>query len=420
MVLQDGEVDTQELRYGDEVVLSESATLALLRSSPGIGSYLYADELAPDVPARGTTSVPGIHECAFRLCVQQSYRAQDELDKALAVHNLSSERWRDELSATHWLYPGISVLAHEAAKEAQANERKTSMLRGQVIQYGNNVQLQHAWTGSFLSAIREPSEQDSQGILVQLVADVHEGAWFTVLSPGKALRHGARVCNNAHLVLESVRYPGRYLSLNTTSASLDSEIAIEASLLPHKYIRRRLECFLGFQKQLFNARLFQRQAFDFTRLPALMSQCQVRVASEESADARHVAASLTPRRIVGTDIVQLYHREDDAMLVVETKVHASSDINENHAPPERGLAFFMPLEGKQQDPGAKSLFFVQHLHVELGGEEVGPQHVILLQHLVTGLYLCWEGEGSQLTAIADFLGRCVGRTPAHRSFWLHA
>ena len=55
MVLQDGEVDTQELRYGDEVVLSESATLALLRSSPGIGSYLYADELAPDVPARGTT-----------------------------------------------------------------------------------------------------------------------------------------------------------------------------------------------------------------------------------------------------------------------------------------------------------------------------------------------------------------------------
>ena len=61
-------------------------------------------------------------------------------------------------------------------------------------------------------------------MLIQLVRRVEEGAWFTVLSPGKILQRGSRVLNNAEIFLESVRYPGRYLALSIACASLDSKI----------------------------------------------------------------------------------------------------------------------------------------------------------------------------------------------------
>jgi hypothetical protein len=37
------------------------------------------------------------------------------------------------------------------------------------------------------------------------------------------------------------------------------KIAIEALLLPHSYIHRRRECFLGFNRQTFAARIFRRE-----------------------------------------------------------------------------------------------------------------------------------------------------------------
>jgi len=402
MVLVEG-LDTRPLRYGDEVMLSEKASLAVLRGSTGLGTYLYADELAADVPQRGAASIPGMHECAFRLCAHQAYRAQDELDKALAVDNLG-QGWRAKLGPAHPRYSGISVLAHEAEKEAQANTHRSSTTRGRVIAYGERVQLQHAWSGAIVTAIREPSEQDPQGILIQLVQQMDEGAWFTVLSPGKALQHGDCVRNNAAIVLENARYPGRYLALNTATASLDATIDIEASLLPHSYIRRRLECFLGFHQQSFAACIFRREAVNASLLPPRPGTGQSAARLALAAQGAYVAAGIAERRITGTDIVQLYHREDDAMLVVEVPTRGA-DLTDHQKPAERGVAFFMPLQGQQQDPGAKSLFLVQHSTVELGGEQVLSRDNILLQHLVTGLYLCWEGDGSQLSATYDYAGR---------------
>ena len=242
MVLQEGEVDTRPLRYGDEVVLAELASRALLRSSAGLGSYLYGDELAEDVPRRNTISTPGVHECAFRLCAHEEHCAQDEFSKALAANRLSPETWREELGPAHPLYPGISGLARGADAEAQANERRSSAARGRVITYGERIQLLHTWSGRLVTVIREHSEQNPQGMLIQLVQRADEGAGFSMLSPGKVLRNGDRVRNNAELVLESARYPGRYLAFNTGCASLNASEAVEASLLPHAYISRRFEC----------------------------------------------------------------------------------------------------------------------------------------------------------------------------------
>jgi hypothetical protein len=410
MVLIQGVVDTRPLHYGDEIILSELSSQALLRSSPGIGSYVYADELAFDVPGRGSASTPGIHECAFQICVHQAHRAQDEFAKSLAINNLRPDTWSKELGPASPIFPGISVLAHEAEKEAKTNEHRRISSLGQGIAYGDKVQLHHSWSGAILTATREPSEQEPRGMLIQLVQRMDEGAWFTVLSPGKALQNGDAVRNNAEIILESARYPGRYLSLNISSASLDSQVAIEASLLPHPYIHRRLECFLGSRRQTLAVRVFKKQAASAISLPAPQGTHTEHAVEPLAVGSLHVAGGsrappLQERWIVGTDIVQLYHREDDAMLVVETETHAAADLTSDHAPPERGVAFFMPLEGKQQDPGAKSLFFVQHLKVEDGGKHVTPKDVILLQHLVTGLYLCWEAEGSQLSATSDYLGR---------------
>ncbi len=56
-------MDTRPLRYDDEIVLSEITSQAMLRNSSGLGLFVYADELALDVPQRGDASTPGIHEC---------------------------------------------------------------------------------------------------------------------------------------------------------------------------------------------------------------------------------------------------------------------------------------------------------------------------------------------------------------------
>ena len=406
MALDEGVIDTQPLRHGDEIILSELFSRSLLRSSSGLGTYLYADELAEDVPERGSFSIPGIHECAFLLTPHQEYRAQDEFNKALAANRLSPDAWRAELGAASALYPGVSMLAREAEIEVEANAHRTSAFCGRVVVYGERIQLQHVWSGGTVTAFREASEQDPQGILIQLVQRVDEGAWFTVLPPRKALQHGERVRNNAEIVLESVRYPGRYLTLNTGRASLDASVPIEASLLPHSYISRRLECFLGFHRQIFAARIFrQTNGAAATSVQDVASSDTRRPAQALPAMAGHVARPKADHRIVGTEIVQLYHREDDAVLVVETPSQGGGDLTDHQKPAERGLAFFMPLHGKQQDPGAKSLFLVQHVQIEHGGEEVGPRNTVLLQNVVTGLYLCWEGGGEQLTATYDYAGR---------------
>jgi len=351
MALGEGVVDTRPLRYDDEIVLSEITSQAMLRNSSGLGLFVYADELALDVPQRGDASTPGIHECAFRVCSHQAHRAQDELDKALLANGLSPGNWRAELGPAHPMYPGISLLEHEAQKEAEANEHRRSTSRGQVVSYGDRVQLQHAWSGGLVTAVREPSEQDPQGMLIQLVRRVEEGAWFTVLSPGKILQHGSRVLNNAEIFLESVRYPGRYLALNIACASLDSKIAIEASLLPHSYIHRRLECFLGFNRQTFAARIFRREVVN-SSLPRAKAGGDPHPALAVSGDGAYVAAPIPKRAISGSDIVQLYHQEEDAMLVVETATRAGASITDHDKPAERGLALFMPLQAKHQHPGA--------------------------------------------------------------------
>ena len=350
MLLQEGIVDTRELRYGDEIVLSELRTLALLRSSAGLGSYLYADELAMDVPHRDTNSTPGIHECTFRLCVHQEHQAQDEFNKAITVNRLSPDNWRAELGAGNPLYTGISVLAHEAEQEKHANDHRNNTSRGRVIAYGERVQLCHSWSGGIMTAIREPSEQNPQGILIQLVRKSDEGAWFTVQSPGKALQHGDRVRNNAEIVLESVRYPGRYAALNVETASLDARIEIEESLLPHSYISRRLECFLGFHQQSWAVRIFRREAASAASLTLDTVAAGASALVIRRAGA-YTGAALEERRIVGTDIVQLYHRDDDALLVVETPTRAGANLPTHHKPQDRGVAFFMPLKGRQQVMG---------------------------------------------------------------------
>jgi hypothetical protein len=74
-------------------------------SSPGLGLFVYADELALDVPQRGDASTPGIHLCAVRVCSHQAHRAQDELDKALLSSGLSPGNWRAELGPAHAMYP---------------------------------------------------------------------------------------------------------------------------------------------------------------------------------------------------------------------------------------------------------------------------------------------------------------------------
>ena len=57
--------------------------------------------------------------------------------------------------------------------------------------------------------------------------------------------------------------------------------------------------------------------------------------------------------------------------------------------------------------GASSLFLVQKVAAAYGGEEVQYSDTFLLQHIVTGLYLCWEGHGAQLSATSDYSDRCL-------------
>ena len=93
------------------------------------------------------------------------------------------------------------------------------------------------------------------------------------------------------------------------------------------------------------------------------------------------------------------------MLVVEIPARAGADLADFHKRPDRGVAFFMPLHGRQQDPGAKSLFLVQRVEALHGGEGLNARDVFLLQHIVSGLYLSWEGHGTQLSATSDYAGR---------------
>ena len=141
-------------------------------------------------------STPGIHECAFRLCVHQEHCAQDELAKALAANRLRPDTWREQLGPAHPLYPGISGLAHGADAEAQANERRGSAARGRVITYGERVQLLHTWSGRLVTVIREHSEQNPQGMLIQLVE--HLLQLLLLVARPELLQHRIEALQHAH------------------------------------------------------------------------------------------------------------------------------------------------------------------------------------------------------------------------------
>jgi hypothetical protein len=141
------------------------------------------------------------------------------------------------------------------------------------------------------------------------------------------------------------------------------KIVIEASLLPHSYIHRRLECFLGFNCQPFAARILRREVVNSSlpRGKAGGDPHPAALALAVSGEGAYVAAPIPKRAISGSDIVELYRQEEDAMLVVETATRAGASITDHDKPAERGLfmplqakhqRLFMPLQAKHQHPGA--------------------------------------------------------------------
>jgi hypothetical protein len=193
-------------------------------------------------------------------------------------------------------------------------------------------------------------------MLMQLVRRVEEGAWFTVLSPGKILQHGSRVPNNAEIFSGKRTISGTLPGLEhcLCFSGQQDKIAIEASLLPHSYIHRRLECFLGFNRQPFAARIFRREVVNSSlpRAKAGGDPHPAALALVVSGEGAYVAAPIPKCAISGNDIVELYRQEKDAMLVVETATRAGASITDHDKPAERGLALFMPLQTKPQHPGA--------------------------------------------------------------------
>jgi inositol 1,4,5-triphosphate receptor type 1 len=128
-----------------------------------------------------TSSNIFIPDAIFKVAPKNEYSAATELKKAL--------KDKDEVDQEL-----ISRIKERVEVERQLNEREEKELLGQVVYYGQTVQLLHTGTGMFLAANKqERSELNPSCLKVELHKKGGKACWWKISPRFKVRFEGERV-----------------------------------------------------------------------------------------------------------------------------------------------------------------------------------------------------------------------------------
>ncbi|KAG9509653.1 Inositol 1,4,5-trisphosphate receptor, partial [Fragariocoptes setiger] len=148
-------------------------------------------------PERGDLERPPakFRDCLFKLCHQHRYGAQKQLYEKRTYDAQMYER-----------------LKRAAELERQQNENESKKCEGDVLKYGQLIQLLHVKSNKYLTVNKEATAiVEKRAMRVYLDSKGNEGSWFAVKPNYKVRTNGDEVVVGDCVNLEAVDAPGQML-----------------------------------------------------------------------------------------------------------------------------------------------------------------------------------------------------------------
>ncbi|CAK4925818.1 unnamed protein product [Aphanomyces euteiches] len=281
-----------------------------------------------------------LEQCLFKVLPKLSYEAH----KAL-------ERVKQQLSEASDKY---MLMAQQAKIERDLNDAISRRIDedGQVVQYGQTIQLQHVRSGKFVaSRIKTLADVDKTCMKLSLQEEGSTKCWFTFLPRYKTRSLGSSVMFNDAVCISRAKYTRHFLHLSQMPFPRDQHCRKEVNMNAKETIVK-----------------------------------VVKYAKSFPDPGRSLQAG---------KVYRLFHLEGQGYVTMSSNPFAASK-----APYLRQIAPDLPYNATENFT-LKSLFVLENTNAMQGGQVVNFDQTYRLRHLATGRYLTLglapiNGDSSQV------------------------
>ncbi|KAK3288715.1 hypothetical protein CYMTET_3820 [Cymbomonas tetramitiformis] len=293
----------------------------------------WADKkLRVDILTRQCDLPPFLADCQFEIRTKRQYAAL----KALKKWALTAGGRRMGGVAT----PVLSL----QATERSVNEAEYLRSIGNIVNYGDVIQLRHLGTGEYVTIKKERAEQDRQCMRVVLQKDGDEGSWLQVMPAYRGKSEGDPVMLDDTVTLSFSKYPASNLHMS----ELRAQSAQAAKV--HHYVLERRELNAFNEPSTFNHLKFRPYGVHPTMMDSDASDC-----------------------LKGGDAVMIRHRATETALV-----YKDGEVKFEYWPEPTAGAI----------PTSAALWKLESAGIIWAGMPVRSAVPVRIKHIATLKYLC--------------------------------
>ncbi|KAJ1428063.1 hypothetical protein B484DRAFT_450044, partial [Ochromonadaceae sp. CCMP2298] len=321
------DLDRDSLKIGDYVVFSD----AVLNCFLNVEGILLEDIV-------GTEAIGSLHDAIFCVHLQRQYSASRELNAFLEKYNMDVKNIAEESEQKY-----LQALERGRDNENKLNDNYMRKKIGQVVLFGDVIQLFHVKSGKYLQVVPgKLAKEERENVRLGLDVNGNAYSWLQIQPRFKIDKEGDRILSSAEAYLKAAERGSEYIH----SADIDPGVGCG----------REVNCSL--ESTSWRLNIFQ--------------------SSSDAVDKTLLLAS---------QLIYIHDPETLSNLAVRERQVESLDGEDGSFKDgvEEGVVLMPMVEGPLN---SRFLWFLESPSVLIGGPIKWKTDQMRLKHMNTGLYLC--------------------------------